>query len=159
MYVVCIHKAASARVNRLVVCVYVEEKWCEDTPLRKAVPLSSPSTYFPSEFHEEATVLQYSANRAHQAVFPGHVVDLLKQSPMVVCVISSREVYEDYVGNFPCFKAIFDVWVRFNTWAVQYLPGRKPACSGIRTCSITGDKRFSIRRSYRCRGDTKGKLV
>ena len=28
---------------------------------------------------------------------------------MVDCVISSREVYEDYAGDFPCFKAIFDV--------------------------------------------------
>ena len=40
---------------------------------------------------------------------PFLVVDLLKQSPMVDCVISSREVYEDYAGEFPCFKAIFDV--------------------------------------------------
>ena len=31
---VCTHKATSARVDRLVVCVYVDEKWCEDTPLR-----------------------------------------------------------------------------------------------------------------------------
>ena len=28
---------------------------------------------------------------------------------MVDCVISSREVYEDYAGDFSCFKAIFDV--------------------------------------------------
>ncbi len=28
---------------------------------------------------------------------------------MIECVISSREVYEDYAGDFPCFKAIFDV--------------------------------------------------
>ena len=28
---------------------------------------------------------------------------------MVDCVISSREVYEDYAGGFPRFKAIFDV--------------------------------------------------
>ena len=28
---------------------------------------------------------------------------------MVDCVISSREVYEYYAGDFPCFKAIFDV--------------------------------------------------
>ena len=28
---------------------------------------------------------------------------------MVYFVISSREVYEDYAGDFPCFKAIFDV--------------------------------------------------
>ena len=52
--VVCIHKAARARVNMLVVCVYVEDKWCEDTPLWWAVPLWSPSTYFPFEFHEES---------------------------------------------------------------------------------------------------------
>ena len=32
--VVCIHKAGRALVNRLVVCVYVENKWREDTPLR-----------------------------------------------------------------------------------------------------------------------------
>ena len=28
---------------------------------------------------------------------------------MVDCVISSREIYEDYASDFPCFKAIFDV--------------------------------------------------
>ena len=28
---------------------------------------------------------------------------------MVDCVITSREIYEDYVGDFPCFKVIFDV--------------------------------------------------
>ena len=28
---------------------------------------------------------------------------------MVYGVISSREIYEDYAGDFPCFKAIFDV--------------------------------------------------
>ena len=28
---------------------------------------------------------------------------------MVDCVIISRQVYEDYAGDFPCFKAIFDV--------------------------------------------------
>ena len=38
-----------------------------------------------------------------------HVVDLLTQSPMVDCVISSREIYEDYAGDFPCFKSIFDL--------------------------------------------------
>ena len=28
---------------------------------------------------------------------------------MVDSVVSSREIYEDYAGDFPCFKAIFDV--------------------------------------------------
>ena len=28
---------------------------------------------------------------------------------MVDCVLSTREVYEDYAGDFPSFKAIFDV--------------------------------------------------
>ena len=28
---------------------------------------------------------------------------------MVDCVISSLEIYEDYAGDFPCFKAIFDM--------------------------------------------------
>ena len=28
---------------------------------------------------------------------------------MVDSVVSSREVYEDYAGDFPCFEAIFDV--------------------------------------------------
>ena len=28
---------------------------------------------------------------------------------MVDSVISSRGIYEDYGGDFPCFKAIFDV--------------------------------------------------
>ena len=28
---------------------------------------------------------------------------------MVECVISSREVYEDYAGDFPCFKATLDM--------------------------------------------------
>ena len=27
----------------------------------------------------------------------------------VQSVVSSREIYEDYAGDFPCFKAIFDV--------------------------------------------------
>ena len=36
-------------------------------------------------------------------------MDLLKQSPMVDSVISSREIYKDYAGDFPCFKAIFDM--------------------------------------------------
>ena len=31
------------------------------------------------------------------------------QSPMVDSVIISREIYEDYACDFPCFKAIFDV--------------------------------------------------
>ena len=43
---------------------------------------------------------------------------------MVDSVVSSQEIYEDYAGDFTCFKSIF------NTWAVQDLPGRKPACSG-----------------------------
>ena len=28
---------------------------------------------------------------------------------MVDSVVSSRVIYEDYAGDFPCFKAIFDV--------------------------------------------------
>ena len=28
---------------------------------------------------------------------------------MVDRVVSSRDIYEDYAGDFPCFKAIFDV--------------------------------------------------
>ena len=28
---------------------------------------------------------------------------------MVDSVVSRREIYEDYAGDFPCFKAIFDV--------------------------------------------------
>ena len=28
---------------------------------------------------------------------------------MVDSVVRSREIYEDYAGDFPCFKAIFDV--------------------------------------------------
>ena len=28
---------------------------------------------------------------------------------MVDNVVSSREIYEDYAGDFPCFKATFDV--------------------------------------------------
>ena len=28
---------------------------------------------------------------------------------MVDSVVSSREIYEDYVGDFTCFKSIFDV--------------------------------------------------
>ena len=42
-------------------------------------------------------------------VVPCHVVDLLKQSPMVDSVVSSREIYEEYAGDFTCFKSIFDV--------------------------------------------------
>ena len=42
-------------------------------------------------------------------VVPCHIVDILKQSPMVDSVVSSREIYEDYAGDFPCFKATFDV--------------------------------------------------
>ena len=48
-------------------------------------------------------------NHAHQAVVPDHVVHLLKQSPMDDSVVSSREIYEVYAGDFPCFKAILDV--------------------------------------------------
>ena len=55
-------------------------------------------------------------NHAHQAVVPCHVVDLLKQSPMVDSVVSNREIYEGYAGDFPCCKAIFDV-----LGEVQYL--------------------------------------
>ena len=32
----------------------------------------------------------------------------------------------------PVSKPSSMCWVRFNTWAVQYLPGRMPACSGIK---------------------------
>ena len=32
---------------------------------------------------------------------------------------------------FPVSKPHSICWVRFNTWAVQDLPGRKSACSGI----------------------------
>ena len=67
---------------------------------------------------------------------------------MVDCVISSREVYEDYAGDFPCFKAIFDVLGEVQHLGSTIFAGAKPACSSIRTCSITGDRRFSIRRSY-----------
>ena len=28
---------------------------------------------------------------------------------MVDSVVSSREIYEDYAGDFTCFKSIFDV--------------------------------------------------
>ena len=45
----------------------------------------------------------------HLLPFPCHVVNLLKQSPMVDSVISSREIDDDYAGDFPCFKAIFGV--------------------------------------------------
>ena len=48
-------------------------------------------------------------NHAHQAVVPCHGVDLLKQSPRVDTVVSSREIYEDYAGDFPCLIAIFGV--------------------------------------------------
>ena len=37
---------------------------------------------------------------------------------MVDCVISSREVYEDYAGDFSVSKPSSMCWVRFNTWAV-----------------------------------------
>ena len=33
---------------------------------------------------------------------------------MVDSVVSSREIYEDYAGDFPCFKAIFDVLGEFQ---------------------------------------------
>ena len=46
---------------------------------------------------------------------------------------------------FPVSKPSSMCWVRFNTWAVQDLPGRKSAFSGIRTCSITGDRRATTR--------------
>ena len=51
---------------------------------------------------------------------------------MVDSVISTREIYEDYAGDFPCFKAIFDLlgaeasllWYKekFDNWrqAAQY---------------------------------------
>ncbi len=39
----------------------------------------------------------------------GRLLVFVGFSPMVDCVISSREIYEDYAGDFPCFKAIFDV--------------------------------------------------
>ena len=60
---------------------------------------------------------------------------------------------------FPVSKPSSMCWVRFNTWAVQDLPGRKPACSGISPmCSIMGDRRGgSVSGAHTvCRGTQKG---
>ena len=91
-------------MNRLVVCVYVEEKWCGrpflcDRHLLLFPPSSTKKRRFSSRV----------ANHAHQVVVPCHVLDLLKQSPMVDSIVSSREIYEDYACDFTCFKSIFDV--------------------------------------------------
>ena len=58
-------------------------------PCGRAPFLCNRHASFPFEFHEET--------------------DLLKQCPMFDCGISGREIYEDYAGYFPCFKAIFDM--------------------------------------------------
>ena len=76
---------------------------------------------------------------------------------MVDCVISSREIYEDYVDDFPCFIAIFDVLGEVQHLGSAIFAGRKPACSGIRT-DDNGRRSVSDARTI-CRGDTKGKLV
>ena len=67
---------------------------------------------------------------------------------MVGSVISSREIYDDYAGDFACFKANFDVLGEVKYMGSTIFAGAELASSGISTCSIMGDRRFSIRRSY-----------
>ena len=75
-------------------------------------------------------------------------------------VVSSREIYEDYAGDFPCFKAVFDVLGEVQHLGSTIFAGRKPACSGIRMYSIMGDRRGgSVSGAHtvcnEVRGDTK----
>ena len=71
---------------------------------------------------------------------------------MVDCVISSREIYDDYAGDFPCFRAIFDM-------PGAIFVGAETSLFGIRTCSIMETCGSASGARTVCRGDTKGNLV
>ena len=67
---------------------------------------------------------------------------------MVDSVVSSQQIYEDYAGDFARFKSIFDVLGEVQHLGSTRFAGAEASCSGIRTCSIMGDRRLGIMRSY-----------
>ena len=59
---------------------------------------------------------------------------------MVDSVVSSREIYEDYAGDFPCFKAIFDV-----LGEVQHLGSTRFAAITMQTVPFR--RRFNLKKA------------
>ena len=83
---------------------------------------------------------------------------------MVDSVVSSREIYEDNAGDFPCFKAIFYVLGEVQHLGSTRFSGAE--ASLLRYQDVFDNGRQAVQYQLGplgahtvCRGDTKGKLV
>ena len=86
-------------------------------------------------------------------------VDLLKQLVDSV-IISSLEIYEDYAGDFPCFKAIFDVLGEVQLLGSTIFAGAEASLIWYENMFDNGRQAVQYQAlDTVCRGDTKGKLV
>ena len=66
---------------------------------------------------------------------------------MIHSIIGSSVVNKNYTSGLVLLEAIFDVLDQVEYLLVHDLCGRKPACSGIRCCSVIRPNLFRIRRS------------
>ena len=99
--VICTNKAARAWMNRLVVCVYVGEKWRAST-----TPAVGRSSVIAMYFFSIRVPRRNDGSPVECESYTSGGSPLSwcrpSQSPMVDCiVISSQYIYEDYAGDFP----------------------------------------------------------
>ena len=75
---------------------------------------------------------------------------------MVNSVVSSRETYEDYAGDFPCFKAIFDVLGEVQHLGSTRFIGAKTSLYWYKDMFDNGRQAVNSVSGARtvCRGDT-----
>ena len=78
---------------------------------------------------------------------------------MVDSVVSSREIYEDNAGDFPCFKAIFDMLGEVQHLGSTRFTGAEASLLRYQDVFDNGRQAVQYQALIVCRGDTKGNLV
>ena len=78
---------------------------------------------------------------------------------MVDSVVSSRVIYEDYAGDFPCFNAIFDVLGEVQHLGSTRFAGAETSLLWYKDMFDNGRQAVQYQALVQFVGDTKGGLM
>ena len=125
--------------------VQVEQNWCKNRALRKAVTFGSPRTGVIAHVHPETSISKQQTHQSGEPIWHAFTQFVKKTSvpDSVICCCKSRKTAP--VFRF-CWNPFSMKVARAATWSQVLRPFRKSAWSGLSKPSTVGEMRWSARR-------------